>query len=88
LLFTAVNNTGDNELGITDDGKLFQSQTVSFPVSVTPGDKSVAGVVDAGEKVSINDTALQRKSHLSIPFLGIARPQPQFPHSCVCERFI
>jgi hypothetical protein len=22
------------------------------------------------------------------PFLGIARPQPQFPHSCVCERFI
>jgi hypothetical protein len=29
-------------------------------------------------------TALQRKSHLSIPFLGIARPQPHFPHSCVC----
>jgi hypothetical protein len=23
-----------------------------------------------------------------IPFLGIARPQPKFPHSCVCERFI
>jgi hypothetical protein len=32
--------------------------------------------------------ALQRKSHLCIPFQGIARPQPQFPHSCVCERFI
>jgi hypothetical protein len=32
--------------------------------------------------------ALHRKSHLCIPFLGIARPQPQFPHSCVCERFI
>ncbi len=32
--------------------------------------------------------ALQRKSHLCIPFLGIARPQSQFPHSCVCERFI
>jgi hypothetical protein len=31
---------------------------------------------------------LQRKSHLCIPFLGIARPQPQFQHSCVCERFI
>ncbi len=31
---------------------------------------------------------LQRKSHLCIPSLGIARPQPQFPHSCVCERFI
>jgi hypothetical protein len=23
-----------------------------------------------------------------IPFLGIARPQPQFPHSWVCERII
>jgi hypothetical protein len=32
--------------------------------------------------------ALQRKSHLRIPFLGIARPQSEFPHSCVCERFI
>jgi hypothetical protein len=32
--------------------------------------------------------ALQRKSHLGIHFLGIARPQPQFQHSCVCERFI
>ncbi len=32
--------------------------------------------------------ALQRKSHLYIPFLGIARPQSEFPHSCVCERFI
>jgi hypothetical protein len=31
---------------------------------------------------------LQRKSHLCVPFLGIARPQSQFPHSCVCERFI
>jgi hypothetical protein len=32
--------------------------------------------------------ALQRKSHLCIPFLGIARPQSQYAHSCVCERFI
>jgi hypothetical protein len=31
---------------------------------------------------------MQRQFHLYIPFLGIARPQPQFPHSCVCERFI
>ncbi len=31
---------------------------------------------------------LQRKSHLGIPKKGIARPQSQFPHSCVCERFI
>jgi hypothetical protein len=32
------------------------------------------------------DGALQRKSQLCIPFLRIARPQSQFPHSCVCER--
>ncbi len=31
---------------------------------------------------------LQGKFHLCIPFLGIARPQSQFPHSCVCEQFI
>ncbi len=31
---------------------------------------------------------LQGKSHLCIPFLVILRPQSQFPHSCVCERFI
>ncbi len=31
-------------------------------------------------------TTRQRKSYLCIPFLGIARPQFQFPHSCVCER--
>ncbi len=31
---------------------------------------------------------LRRKSHLCIPFLRIVRPQSQFPHSCVCERFI
>jgi hypothetical protein len=31
---------------------------------------------------------LQRKSHLCIPFLEIARPQSQCPHACVCERFI
>ncbi len=41
-----------------------------------------------GPAATKNWIALQRKSHLCIPFLGIARPQPQFPHSCVCERFI
>ncbi len=35
-----------------------------------------------------SDFALQRKSHLCIPRKGIARPQSQFPHSCVCERFL
>ncbi len=35
--------------------------------------------------VFVPGSALQGKSHLYIPFLGIARPQSQFPHSCVCE---
>jgi hypothetical protein len=34
------------------------------------------------------EPALQRKSHLCVPFLGIARPQPQFQHLCDCERFV
>jgi hypothetical protein len=29
-----------------------------------------------------------RKFETNIPRKGIARPQSEFPHSCVCERFI
>ncbi len=29
-----------------------------------------------------------RKFELTIPRIGTASPQSQFPHSCVCERFI
>jgi hypothetical protein len=32
--------------------------------------------------------ALQQKSHLCIPFMETVWAQSQFPHSCVCERFI
>jgi hypothetical protein len=32
--------------------------------------------------------ALQRKSHLCVPRKGIARPQSQFSHLCVYDRFI
>ncbi len=31
---------------------------------------------------------LQRQFRLYIPFLGIARPQPQFPHSCLWAIYI
>ncbi len=37
---------------------------------------------------SATDAALQRKSQLYILRKGIARPQFQFPPSCVCEQFI
>jgi hypothetical protein len=40
------------------------------------------------EEAVLEAATPQRKSPLCIPFLGIARPQSQFPHSCVCERFI
>jgi hypothetical protein len=48
-----------------------------------PGTKGGGGTYSP-----VGDGALQRQFRLYIPFLGIARPQPQFPHSCVFERFI
>ena len=44
--------------------------------------------VKSTEIYDFSNCTLQRKSHLCISFLGIARPQSQFPHSCVYERFI
>ncbi len=42
----------------------------------------------SGHFSCVSPYALLRKSHLCISFLGIARPQSQFPHLCVCERFM
>ncbi len=39
-------------------------------------------------KKQLQKATLQGKSHLCISFLGIARPQSQFPHTFVCELFI
>ncbi len=39
-------------------------------------------------RMSWRPVAITLQSRLYIPFLGIARPQSQFLHSCVCERFI
>ncbi len=39
-------------------------------------------------KCLILNCTLQRNFELCIPRKGIARPQSQFPHSCVCERFL
>ncbi len=39
-------------------------------------------------RACIPHPTLQRQFRLYIPFLGIARSQPQFTHSCVCEQFI
>ncbi len=46
------------------------------------------GVLQKPSYVRAELATLQRQFHLYIPFLGIARPEPQFPHSCVFERFI
>jgi hypothetical protein len=43
---------------------------------------------EAERENKLASSTLQRQFRLYIPFLGIARPQPQFPHSCVLERFI
>ncbi len=36
----------------------------------------------------VSTDKLHGKSHLCIPIKEIMRPQSQFQHSCVCERFI
>ncbi len=75
------------------DGFDRMEAVVSFPTPccrVAMGGKDTILAVDATNRdtlYKINPT-LQRQFRLYIPFLGIARPQPQFPHSCVCERFI
>ncbi len=54
-----------------------------LPAKTTPvfGENPEQGVL-----ASVNDTALQRKTHLCIPFLGIARPlSPNFhTHVSMC----
>ncbi len=53
---------------------------ISYPMFFCPPDDA--------SLTAVSWPALQRKVHLHIPCLGIARPQSQFPHSCVCEQFI
>ncbi len=62
-------------------GHILQDKPVHFPYSFTVGKNSFVMLTP------ITLATLQGKSHLCIPFLGIAGPQSQFPHSCVCERF-
>ncbi len=77
-------------LGETDSRKKTRSKNsrdtvpltkcmVSGPVcrKVGPGFDSRPGTLYTATKIS-----------LMCSFLAIARPQPQFPHSCVCERLI
>ncbi len=44
--------------------------------------------VEQKSEIYPQDDTVQRKSSLSIPFLGLARPQSRFPSSCVWKRFI
>ncbi len=60
------------------------TQCKQDPIYIFP-EMKLCGLVP---RFHIHVSALQRKFRLYIPFLGIARPQPQFPNSCVCERFI
>jgi hypothetical protein len=78
---------GGSEGDAEDDHRMMASTTVFV---IEPGFTAVgkAYLLQLFIRPKIRCYTLQRKSHLCIPFLGIARPQPQFPHSCVCERFI
>ena len=58
------------------------TQRSCCPCPTTPPSPGSPSTYSRGRKSG----TLQRKSHLCIPFLGIALPQSQFPHSCVCER--
>ncbi len=57
----------------------FKEEYSTSPLSDIPFFKTTGFCLSQG-------AALQRKPHLCIPVLGIARPQSQFPHSFVCER--
>jgi hypothetical protein len=48
------------------------------------GDPTVVVSRICDSKEGEAEGTLQSKFHLFIPFLGIALPQIQFPHSCVC----
>ncbi len=61
--------------------------TIPLPKSLFPSSLSAVPYV-FGVIFPLLVPALQGKSHLCIPFLGIARPQSQFPQSCVSERSI
>jgi hypothetical protein len=47
-------------------------------------------ILNFGQCITIHhrETTLQRRCHICIPLLEIARSQSQFPHSSDCERFI
>ncbi len=48
------------------------------------GRGSVSGKAYEGRGGRDRQDILQGKSHLCIPYLGIALSQSQFPHSCFC----
>ncbi len=45
-------------------------------------------MITAKEKVKSTNIKLQRRSDLCIPRNEPSQPCSQFPHSCICERFI
>jgi hypothetical protein len=99
-LITGVTDTGDNLLQVTsycwckdtDDKHNVANISANFLNNLKwpqptgyPGDR---GELIHEKKSEVEHFALQRQFRLYIPFLRTARPQLQFLHSCVCERFI
>jgi hypothetical protein len=63
---------------------------MSFPLSYRPllRPRRVTKIKVNFSVSSYTAMTQYRKFETNIPRKGIARPQPQFPHSCVCDRFI
>ncbi len=74
--------------------KLARDTTCTLPYCTFPllsggkGSILVLPALPSSSSGQGEEPTLQRQFRLYIPFLGIARPQPQFPHSCVFGRFI
>jgi hypothetical protein len=87
-----------NKFAIADRAKEFSDlQFTDFKMFPCPflvltlyGSKSLhlATVKKLYTSCSQKADTLQQKSLLCIPRKGIARPHSQFPHSCVCDRFL
>ncbi len=68
---------------------IFWSSSLLFPPKkLCPRGECLPQSKSFSAMIFFLSTALKGKFHLCIPFLGIVRPQSQFPHSCVVEPFI
>jgi hypothetical protein len=85
---------GDQLLAIKDisASSQVQDRACSYQTCVCAGTLKLADVFDKfwliAQVTSCTAKTQYQTFETNIPRNGIAWPQPQFPHSCVCERFM